>query len=52
MASESVATILCSCKQTRFDIINPNYREVSHKDAPYAPTGREFPNHDSSTSMG
>lgn len=28
IASESVATILCSCKQTRFHIDNPNYREV------------------------
>ncbi|KAB5572558.1 ABC transporter [Coniochaeta sp. 2T2.1] len=28
IASESVATILCSCKQTRFHIENPNYREL------------------------
>lgn len=29
MAAESVATIVCTSKQTRFDIIAPNYREVS-----------------------
>lgn len=29
MSAESVATILVSCKQTRFHIENPNYREVS-----------------------
>lgn len=29
MSAESVATILVSCKQTRFHIDNPNYREVS-----------------------
>ncbi len=28
MAAESVSTILVSCKQTRFNIGNPNYREV------------------------
>lgn len=28
MASESVATILCTAKQTRFHIESPNYREV------------------------
>ncbi|KAK6087443.1 ABC transporter [Seiridium cupressi] len=28
MGSESVATIVCTCKQTRFDIASPNYREV------------------------
>ncbi|KAH8912606.1 ABC transporter [Coniochaeta sp. PMI_546] len=28
IAAESVATILCSCKQTRFHIENPNYREL------------------------
>jgi len=29
MAAESVSTILVSCKQTRFHIESPNYREVS-----------------------
>lgn len=29
MAAESVATILCTAKQTRFHIDSPNYREVS-----------------------
>ncbi|KAI4603251.1 hypothetical protein KJ359_006044 [Pestalotiopsis sp. 9143b] len=28
MAAESVATIVCTSKQTRFDIIAPNYREL------------------------
>ncbi|KAI1855858.1 hypothetical protein JX265_012121 [Neoarthrinium moseri] len=28
MASESVATIVCTCKQTRFDIATPDYREL------------------------
>lgn len=28
MAAESVSTILVSCKQTRFHIETPNYREV------------------------
>ncbi|KAG6061963.1 hypothetical protein E4U33_006616 [Claviceps sp. LM78 group G4] len=28
MASEAVATILCSAKQTRFHIDSPNYREL------------------------
>ncbi|KAI0132118.1 ABC transporter [Xylariales sp. AK1849] len=28
MSSESVATIVCTCKQTRFDIAKPNYREL------------------------
>ncbi|KAH8681215.1 ABC transporter [Xylariales sp. PMI_506] len=28
MASESVATIVCTCKQTRFDIGTPNYKEL------------------------
>lgn len=28
MAAESVSTILVSCKQTRFHIENPNYREL------------------------
>lgn len=29
MSAESVATILVSCKQTRFHIESPNYKEVS-----------------------
>jgi hypothetical protein len=29
MAAEAVSTILVSCKQTRFHIESPNYREVS-----------------------
>lgn len=29
MSSEAVATIVCTCKQTRFDIGSPNYRDVS-----------------------
>lgn len=28
IAAESVSTILVSCKQTRFHIESPNYREV------------------------
>lgn len=28
MAAESVATILCTAKQTRFNIDSTNYREV------------------------
>jgi hypothetical protein len=28
IAAESVSTILVSCKQTRFHIDSPNYREV------------------------
>ena len=28
-ASDSAATILCTSKQTRFDIAKPNYKEVS-----------------------
>ena len=28
VASESAATIVVSCKQTRFHIDSPNYREV------------------------
>ncbi len=29
MEAESVTTILCTSKQTRFNIAVPNYREVS-----------------------
>jgi hypothetical protein len=29
MAAEAVSTILVSCKQTRFHIESPNYREVN-----------------------
>lgn len=29
IASEAAATIVVSCKQTRFHIENPNYRDVS-----------------------
>lgn len=29
IAAESVSTILVSCKQTRFHIESPNYREVN-----------------------
>lgn len=29
IASESAATIVVSCKQTRFHIDSPNYRDVS-----------------------
>lgn len=31
MAAESVATILCTAKQTRFNIDSSSYREVRHK---------------------
>jgi hypothetical protein len=31
IAAESVSTILVSCKQTRFHIESPNYREVTIK---------------------
>ncbi|POS78372.1 ABC transporter [Diaporthe helianthi] len=44
MAAESVATILVSCKQTRFHIESPNYRELDIEGlnitvAPTAPPG-------------
>lgn len=29
MTAEAVSTILVSCKQTRFHIESPNYREVT-----------------------
>lgn len=29
ISSESAATVVVSCKQTRFHIDSPNYREVS-----------------------
>ena len=31
MSAESVATILCTSKQTRFHIDTPNYREVTSR---------------------
>lgn len=37
IAAEAVSTILVSCKQTRFHIESPNYREVK--------TGPEATNH-------
>lgn len=36
MAAESVATIVCTSKQTRFDITAPNYREV-RSPGPFGP---------------
>lgn len=39
IADEAVSTILVSCKQTRFHIESPNYREVGMGKGPEGFTG-------------